>query len=87
MNRFIALNLAELVGQHPLGGKRDETSQFTESPRAFTEVIKNGDFILSTDDLEDCIDRRSVARARIFSASLPADFFVFFYAQSQLSPL
>jgi hypothetical protein len=49
MNQFIALNLAELVGQHPLGGKRDETSQFTESPRAFTEVIKNGDFILSTD--------------------------------------
>jgi hypothetical protein len=77
MNQFIALKLAELVGQHPLGGKRDETSQFTESLCAFTEVIKNGDFILSTDDLEGCIDGRGVACARIFPATLRADLFVF----------
>ena len=79
MNQFIALKLAELVGQHPLGGTRDETSQFTESLRALTEMIKDGDFILSADDLEGCIDGRGVARARIFPASLRADFFGFFY--------
>ena len=38
MNQFIALKLAQLVRQHPLGGKRDETSQFTESLHMATEA-------------------------------------------------
>ena len=52
MNQLIALKLTQLVRQHPLGGRGNETSQFTESLHALTKVIKNGDFILSANDFQ-----------------------------------
>jgi hypothetical protein len=39
-----------------LRGKRDETPQFPESLHALAEVVKNGDFVLSADDLEGGIN-------------------------------
>ena len=53
----IALQFAQLLGEHFLGGSRKEPLQFTETADVVLKVVEDGRFPLSTNDVGGDSDR------------------------------
>ncbi len=63
----VALKLAQLMGDHVLGGFWHHAPKLPETKHAAPKVVKDGNFVFSTDNIKGGIDRRIIAGLGIFS--------------------
>ena len=63
----VALELTQLLGEHPLCGHGHQAPQFTESDHGRTQVIEDRHLVFAADDFERGVDWGRVARAGVFA--------------------
>ena len=74
LEHAVALELTQLLGEHPLSSHGHQAPQLTESEHGRSQVIEDRHLVFAADDLERGINGGSVAGAGIFALGYRALF-------------
>src|SRR6266699_7000374 len=67
MYHAVALQFAQLLGQHALRGFRNQASKLSKTKCVVPKVIEDGNLVFSADNIQRGVDRGIVAGFGVFS--------------------